>query len=369
MENIKKLGFGLMRLPKIKDEIDIEQVKAMADLFLERGFTYFDTAYLYERGNSERAMRESVVKRYPRDRFQLADKLPGWQVKEKADLDRIFNESLERCGVSFFDYYLLHSIRREDKGLKALDDFDAWGWMQDKKAKGFITYAGFSFHGTADFLDRLLSKHPEVDFVQLQINYADWDSLSIQSRLCWETARKHNKPVVIMEPIKGGSLVTMPEKVSAIFKKVAPDASAASWAIRFAASLDGVLTVLSGMSDLSQVDDNTAYMTDFLPLTDDELATIGEVRAELKKIPTIPCTECRYCIDDCPQHINIPEIISNLNNYTLFGNIVSRKRYHSLATREGGKASDCIDCKNCEGHCPQGIIITDHLKKSAELFE
>ena len=259
-EEIKKLGFGLMRLPKNGDAIDVEQTKTMVDKFMAAGFTYFDTAWAYP--GSEEAIRAALVKRYPRESYRLATKNAAWiECKTREEAVSQFNTSLERTGAGYFDFYLLHNLG--EHRTKFFDDFDMWSFVQEEKAEGLIRHAGFSFHSTPEELEEILDAHPEMEFVQLQINYADWENPAVQSRRCYEVARKHGKPVIIMEPVKGGMLATPPEKVREVFEKAAPKASVASWAVRFAASLDGVITVLSGMSSVEQMDDNLYYMKDF----------------------------------------------------------------------------------------------------------
>ena len=365
--DIKQLGFGLMRLPKKDGEIDIEQTKQMVDLFMQNGFTYFDTAYVYEGGKSEAAAKVALVDRYPRESFQLATKMPLWGMTSAEELDIKFKESLERTGAGYFDFYLLHNINSGN--YEASETFDAWGWGVRQKEAGRIRHFGFSFHDSAEMLDRVLTAHPEAEFVQLQINYADWESESVQSRLCYEVARKHGKPVVIMEPVKGGSLAGMAEPVRRVLTEANPDVSVASWAIRYAASLDGIVTVLSGMSNLEQMQDNVSYMADFKPLTEGEQAVIAKAVEELNKIPQIPCTECRYCVDGCPMNINIPAIFKAYNNYQLFQNLEGFKGRYANITKEGGKASGCIACGQCEGQCPQHIGIIDELAKIAAIAE
>ena len=366
-ENIPKLGFGLMRLPQKDGEIDIEQVKQMVDYFLGHGFTYFDTAYGYHGGLSEVAAGEALVKRHKRESYQLATKLPIWMVKEPADLQRIVDTQLERTGAGYFDFYLLHSL---DKGrLDVLDQFGAWDFLKSMKERGLAKHIGFSFHSTADVLEEVLTKHPEAEFVQLQINYADWDSDSVQSRACYEVARKHGKSVIIMEPVKGGALAALTPEVQKVFQEANPNASIASWAVRFAASLDGVVTVLSGMSETAQMTDNVATMEHFEKLTPAEHAVVEKVNGILKGIPTVPCTACKYCVDGCPQNINIPSIFGTYNDYQRYNNLVSAKRNYGFNTNGHGKASDCIACGACEGVCPQHIEIIEELKKAAGLFE
>ena len=366
-ESIKKLGFGLMRLPMKGEEIDIEQVKKMADTFIAKGFTYFDTAYVYIGGKSEAALKEAVVDRYPRDSFQCASKLPLWDLKDKADMERVFQESLTRAGLEYYDFYLLHALNK-DSAQKA-EDLGAWEFMKSIKEQGRAKHIGFSFHDSAEVLDDILTKHPEAEFVQLQINYADWDSENVQSRLCYETARKHDKPVIIMEPVKGGSLATMTPEVQKLFKDANPNLSVPSWAVRFAASLEGLVTVLSGMSTEEQLNDNVSYMENFQPLSESEQGVIKQAVEILNSIPTIPCTACKYCVDGCPQKINIPGIFSVMNNLTLYNNKEGAKGSYQHTTAEGGKASDCIQCGSCQAHCPQHIEIIETLKKAAAALE
>ena len=364
---IPKLGFGLMRLPQKDGIIDVEQVKKMADHFMAKGFTYFDTAYVYGGGASELAAKEAIVSRFPRESFQLADKLPVIDIKKEEDMEAFVQTSLERTGAGYFDFYLLHSLNASK--VEICDKFNAWDYMLKLKERGIAKHVGFSFHDSAEVLDRILTDHPEMEFVQLQINYADWDSANVQSRACYEVARKHNKPVLIMEPVKGGSLATMTPEIQAKFKAANPDVSVASWAVRFAASLDGIVTVLSGMSDLQQMEDNTSYMEHFQPLNDSERAVIDEVVKILNSIPTIPCTTCRYCVDGCPMQINIPAIFSAYNTYLVYGNLQGAKNSYKNAIKDHGMASSCVHCLQCEAQCPQKINITERLKEIAKVLE
>ena len=367
-ENIPKLGFGLMRLPMIGEEVDIEQTKTMVDMFMEKGFTYFDTAYGYIGGKSELAVGEALVKRYPREKFQLATKLPAWAgAKTAEEAKQMFFTSLERTGAGYFDFYLLHNLG--DNRTQPFDDFGIWDFVQEQKAKGLIKHVGFSMHDTAEKLDEVLTKHPEVEFVQLQINYADWESVTVQSRLCYEVARKHNKPVIIMEPVKGGNLANLPESVAKVFNEADPTVTQSSWALRYCASLDGLVTVLSGMSNIEQMADNLKTFENFKPLTAEEMKVIEAAQAALAAIPTIPCTSCKYCVKDCPMQINIPGAFTAMNNNTLFGNLAGAKGNYAFATRAGGKASECIQCGQCEAACPQHIQIIEELKKIAEVLE
>lgn len=361
-ENTPKLGFGLMRLPKLSNgKIDVEQTKEMVDLFMKAGLTYFDTAYVYDNGDSERAAKAALVDRYPRDSYTLCTKLCAWMgAHDEKSAKQQFYTSLERTGAGYFDYYLLHALQRNN--YKVYDKYHIWDFIKEQKAKGLIRHYGFSFHADPELLEELLRDHPDVDFVQLQINYADWDNPRVASRECWEIARKHGKSITVMEPVKGGALANPMPKAKEILKAAAPGMSFASWAIRFAASLDGIITVLSGMSNLEQMKDNLSYMKDFKPLTDEEQAVILRVQSALNGDKSIPCTGCHYCTDGCPMNIPIPEIFQTVNRN-------GRKQEYAAATAGRGKASDCVECGQCESACPQQIDVISRLKKSAKQFE
>lgn len=367
-KEIKKLGFGLMRLPKKDDVIDLEQLKEMVDRFMEAGFTYFDTAWAYE--GSEEAIRKALVERYPRESYQLATKNAAWiRCETREDAIRQFEESLERTGAGYFDNYLLHNLG--ESRTHFFEDFDMWDFVAQKKAEGKIKHYGFSFHSTPEELDAILTAHPDAEFVQLQINYADWENPAIQSRGVYEMARKHGKPVVIMEPLKGGLLANPPEGVKQILTDADPDRSAASWGIRFAANLDGVLVVLSGMSDLSQMEDNISFMRNFDGLTPEQSATVDHAREALNRIKLIPCTTCNYCAKVCPMEIGISGTFTAKNMFTLYDNLKYAQGQERWLVGGHGRrqAVNCIHCGACETVCPQHIAIRDELQKAAELFE
>ena len=373
-QNAKKLGFGLMRLPLTDPNdgasVDVELLKTMVDAFLEKGFTYFDTAWMYCGFQSECAIREALVKRHPRDSYTLADKLHAGFLKTKEDRERIFQEQLKKTGVDYFDYYLLHDVGTDH--YKTYQELDCFRWLEEKKAQGLARHIGFSSHDNAELLDRVLTEHPEVEFVQLQLNYLDWDSEGVQSRKCYETAVKHGKPVIVMEPVKGGTLARVPESVEKMFREARPEMSIPSWAIRFAASLEHVMVVLSGMSNMEQLLDNTDYMADFQPLSAQEQALVKKAVDAINSTIAIPCTGCSYCTEGCPQRIAIPKYFS-LYNADL--QEIKEKswrpqgEYYTRLTMNFGKASDCLECGQCEQVCPQHLPIIRHLKDVAARFE
>ena len=368
-ENTPKLGFGLMRLPKDDaGKIDIERTKKMVDMFMDAGLTYFDTAFVYDGGDSERAAKAALVDRYPRESYTLATKLCAWMgCTDEASAKQEFYTSLERTGAGYFDYYLLHAL--QESNYKVYDQYHIWDFARELKAKGLIRHWGFSFHSTPELLDELLTDHPDVDFVQLQINYADWETPDVTARANYEVARKHGKSIVIMEPVKGGMLANPPAKVQEVLRKADPNASFASWAIRYAASLDGIITVLSGMSNVEQMADNLSDMKDFRPLNADEQSAIRAAQEIMGGVKSIPCTACHYCTDGCPMNIPIPEIFAARNRQLVWGQLQAGAADYAEATAKGGKASDCIACGQCEGACPQQIDVIERLKACAENFE
>ena len=370
-DSIPKLGFGLMRLPTLpggsQKDIDFDRVQEMVDLYMARGFTYFDTAYVYHEGHSEEVVKKCLVPKYPRDRFQVVDKIPLWSIRSYEDYEPILRTELERTGLEYLDVLFLHGIGTSQ--IPMLEETRGWDFLKSAKERGLTKHIGFSWHSPAADLDALLDKHPEVEVVQLQINYLDWESPEVQSHACYEACRRHGVAVTIMEPVKGGSLADPHPDVAAIFREADPKASIASWAVRFAASLEGIITVLSGMSTLEQVKDNTQTLLDFRPLSTEERKVIAKAVAKFNDIPLIPCTGCRYCAPDCPQKINIPGVLAALNDYTKYRNAGGLRMSYSMAIGQGGKAGDCIGCRSCEEHCPQHLRITQHMRKAAEIFE
>lgn len=372
---MKKLAFGMMRLPTLDENdeasVDYEQVNEMADLFLEKGFTYFDTAYPYHMGNSEVAFRKAVVERYPRESYAVADKLPLFSITSEDQLEPIFSEQLERTGVDYFDYYLMHNVSGFSEA--GFLDVDSFSFVNQKKEEGKIKHLGLSTHANAEYLDNILTIHPEMEFVLLQINYLDWENDGVESRKCYEVACKHNKPVLVMEPLKGGFLADIPPEAEKLMKDYNPNASVVSWALRYVASLDNVCMVLTGASSLEQLKQNIDDFENFKPLNDDEYEIINQVREIINSNITVECTKCKYCLEACPEEINIPKLfdlynnekIQDLGNWTAVGNA-----YVNYSKLPGvGLASDCIECEACIEECPQHINIPEVMKDVAKTFE
>lgn len=364
----KNFGFGCMRLKMTdQNEVDLNVFEAMIDAFIGSGFNYFDTAHPYIDGKSETAIREALVKRYPREQFILADKLSAFFIEKPEDVVPFFENQLEACGVEYFDFYLLHAVDREmDQKLQRLGAYEK---AKQFLAEGRIRHLAMSFHDSPEVLDRILSEHPEIEAVQIQFNYLDYDNPDIQSREVYEVCRKHGKPIIVMEPVKGGSLALMNDEATKVLTDMG-ERSPASYAIRFAAGFDGIFMVLSGMSNVEQMLDNLSFMTDFQPLNEQELTAIRRVVEILHGLDVIPCTACRYCTEGCPQSINIPVLFKRKNELTQFTRQESmiRRRYEN-ALKKSGRASDCIECGQCEEICPQHLPIRDLLKKVAETFE
>ena len=372
---MKKLAFGMMRLPLLDENddssVDFDQVNKMADLFLEKGFTFFDTAYPYHFGNCEVAFRKAVVERYPRDSYVIADKLPLFLITSEDQLEPIFSEQLERTGLDCFDYYLLHNVSGfSEPGFL---DVDSFAFANKKKEEGKIKHLGLSTHGNAEYLDNILTMHPEMEFVLLQINYLDWENDSIESKKCYEVACKHNKPVLVMEPLKGGFLADVPPEAEKLMKDYNPDASVVSWALRFVASLDNVCMILTGASSFEQLEQNIEDFENFNPLNDEEYEILEKVRDIINSNIAVDCTKCKYCLDACPESINIPKIFDLYNNekilnpapWTPVGNA-----YLNYSKLPGaGIASDCTECEMCVEECPQHIDIPKVMKDVVKTFE
>lgn len=375
---MKKLGFGCARLPlmNMNDQatIDMEQFNHMVDLFLQKGFTYFDTAYTYHEYKSEIAVREALVKRYLRQSFQLATKLPVYLLKSKKDQEQIFNEQLQKCGVEYFDVYLLHAITRNT--YKTALKCESFQFLKQLKKEGQVRHIGMSYHDDADLLEEILMKHPELEYIQLQINYLDWENEIIQSQKCYEIAKKYSRKIIVMEPVKGGSLINIPQSVKDLFQKHSPDMSVASWAIRFAASLD-VEVVLSGMSDYKQMEDNLDYMKEFNPINTTEYNIIMKASDLIKREIIVPCTGCHYCTTDCPQKIPIPEYLGLYNSLyrshglkiEIAGAIETERIAYEHYFQNNRKASDCIQCGQCESVCPQHLSVIKWLKEVTRCLE
>ena len=374
---MKNMGFGMMRLPQLDENdfssVDFEQVKKMVDVYMENGFNYFDTAYAYHDGASEVALRKAVVERYPRESFVIADKMPTFLITEESQVEPIFKEQLERCGVDYFDYYLVHNVSSfSEAGWKYVDTF---GFCKKMKDEGKIKKLGLSTHANAEFLDNILKEHPEMEFIQLQINYLDWENDGVESRKCVEVAHKYGLPIIVMEPLKGGFLADLPEEAEKKLKEYNPDESPVSWALRYVAGIDGVFMVLSGASSLEQMEENIGFMDDYKPLNEEEHKIIEDVTEIINSNIAIPCTKCNYCISSCPSNIMIPKLFDLYNNEKIQGLKVGEftavgNAYRNYSCLDGvGIASDCTGCEACMKECPQQLDIASLMPEVAKTFE
>lgn len=366
MEKIKKnFGFGCMRLPMKDGEVDTEETSRMVDTFLESGFNYFDTAHGYLDGKSELALKDCLTGRYPRDRYLLTNKLTNSFFQKQEDIRPFLESQLEACGVAYFDFYLMHAQNAEV--FKYFKECRAYETAFEMKAEGKIRHVGLSFHDRPEVLEQILTEYPQIEIVQIQFNYVDYDNPTVQSRACYEVCRKFGKPVIVMEPVKGGNLVNLPERAAEILREL-HGGSLASYAIRFAAGFPGIRMVLSGMSSLAQMQDNISYMKNFVPLNETELAAVERVQEIFKSMNLIPCTACHYCTEGCPQHIAIPDLFATMNSKKLYKDW-NADYYYGIHTGPGRRASDCLKCGKCEKACPQHLPIRQLLEDVAKEFE
>lgn len=365
--NIKKnFGFGCMRLPMKGSIVDEKEFSKMVDTFIENGFNYFDTAHGYLDGKSELAIKECLTKRYPRDSYILTNKLTEPYFKKNEDIRPFFESQLSACGVEYFDFYLMHAQSAEI--FKHFKKCHAYETALQLKEEGKIRHFGISFHDKASVLEQILTEYPQIEVVQIQFNYVDYEDAAVQSRLCYEVCRKFGKPVIVMEPVRGGNLVNLPKEAKDILDSL-NGGSPASYAIRFAAGFDGMMMVLSGMSNMEQMNDNISFMKDFKPLNEDELEAIKKVTEIFRSENLIPCTACRYCIAGCPKNISIPDLFACLNAKKMYHDWNTDYYYHSVHTVNNGKASDCIKCGKCEAICPQHLPIRNLLVNVASEFD
>jgi predicted aldo/keto reductase-like oxidoreductase len=362
-------GFGCMRLPMKGTEVDIEQFKEMTDYFIENGFNYFDTAHGYIDGKSELAIKEALTSRYSRDKYLLTDKLTEPYFNKEEDIRPFFQSQLDACGVEYFDFYLMHA--QNATNFEKFKKCNAYETAFKLKEEGKIKHVGLSFHDKAEVLDKILTTYPQIEIVQIQFNYVDFEDPGVQSKKVYDVCRKHNKPVIVMEPVKGGSLIKLPDEAQKVYDEMPSGLSNASYAIRFAAGFDGIRVVLSGMSDMAQMKDNVSFMKDFKPLDEAEMGAVAKVTGIYKGLDVIPCTACHYCVEEnhCPMSIKIPELFACLNTKKIFEDWNQNMYYNALTTDGGGKASDCIGCGGCESVCPQHLEIRDLLTKVAAEFE
>ncbi len=368
LTKMPKLGFGLMRLPEKDGQIDHGQVCSMVDKYMKAGMNYFDTAYVYHGGRSEVAAREALVKRYPRDSFMIATKLPAWEIRKEEDIERVFNVQLERAGVDYFDFYLLHSVE-DGSNYNTYVKYDCFDWCMKRKAEGKIKHFGFSFHGSPELLEKILDAHPEVEFVQIQLNYLDRTNPVVRSQELYEILHKRNIPIIVMEPVRGGMLANLGPEIDAKFKACRPEKSVASWALRFVGSLPGVMTILSGMSSEEQMDDNIRTFADFEPMSDEEIKIVDEVTADILSMPQIGCTACKYCCDGCPMKISIPDVFRTINTLRRYPDDWRSKNFYNGVVASHGRASACIGCGQCERVCPQHLPIIELMREAAEILD
>ena len=367
MENVKKnFGFGCMRLPMVNGQVDKEETCRMVDAFLEAGFNYFDTAHGYLGGKSETALRECLTSRYPREAYILTNKLSSHFISKDEDIRPLFQQQLEACGVEYFDYYLMHA--QDKNSFEKYKQIRAYEISLELLAEGKIKHFGISFHDQADVLDKILTEYPQIEVVQIQLNYVDYEDPSVQSRKCLEVCRRHGKEAIIMEPVKGGSLVQLPEAAQKVFDELG-GGSNASFAIRFAASCEGVAMVLSGMGNMQMMEDNISYMREFKPLNEQEAAAVEKVCGIFRDLGAIPCTGCRYCTEVCPQGIAIPDLFALLNAKRIFNNWNTEYYYNNISTGQGTRAKDCLRCGECEGICPQHLEIRELLQQVSAEFD
>lgn len=363
-------GFGCMRLPMIGSEVDIEQFKEMVDYFIDNGFNYFDTAHGYIDGKSEKAIKVAISDRYPREKFLLTNKLSDSYFHKEEDIRPFFQSQLELCGVEYFDFYLMHA--QNARNFEQYKECRAYETAFELKKEGKIKHVGLSFHDSPEVLDKILTTYPDVEIVQIQFNYIDYEDPSVQSRKCYEVCRKHNKPMIIMEPVKGGSLINLPAEAQKVYDELGNGLSNASYAIRFAAGPEGIRVVLSGMSNMEQMKDNVSFMKEFKPLSEEEMGAIAKVTAIYKGLDMIPCTACHYCVEQnhCPMNIKIPEMFACYNTRKIFNDWNQRMYYGNvLVTDEHAAASACIECGGCEAVCPQHLEIRNLLKEVAKELE
>ena len=362
----RNFGFGCMRLPMKGDKVDEKEFCEMIDIYMQNGFNYFDTAHGYISGKSETAIRDCLSARYPREKFVLTNKLSDWSFKTQKDIRPLFESQLKLCGVTYFDFYLMHAQNK--KNFEQYKRCNAYETALELKKEGKIKHLGMSFHDDAQTLDKILTQYPQVEIVQLQFNYLDYDDPAVQSKMCYDVCLKHGKPVIVMEPVKGGHLANLPDNAKKYFDELGDGKSYASYAVRYAASFENVALVISGMSNLAQMQDNLSSMKNFVPLSDKEKQAVAKVRAEFRKNNLIPCTACRYCTDGCPKKISIPDLFACMNTKSAYKDW-NADYYYGLYTGNGGKASDCIECGKCENACPQHLEIRKLLKNTAKEFE